>query len=236
MILKEEGEVFLSKTALIIGATGLVGGHLLELLIKCENYNKIVLLSRRPLPLADEKVQQHIVDFDQLDQYQLLFNDVDDVFCTLGTTMKKAKTKEQFVKIDFEYPLKVAKLAKQNGVQQFFIVTAMGANQHSRFFYNQVKGNVEAAIREVDLPALFIIRPSLILGERNEQRFGEDLGQKITKAFPFLFKGLLKKYQPNRAQDVAKAMINLALKDDVGTFVVDSSLIEKHKKNHNAYE
>ncbi len=216
------------KSALIIGATGLVGRHLLEQLLHNENYGRIVTITRRPLEFSHEKLEQHVIRLDELDQHKDLFA-VDIVFCTLGTTMKKAKTKEQFVKVDFDYPLVVAKLAKECEVSQFFIVTAMGANQHSPFFYNQVKGNVEAAIRELSLPTFYIIRPSLILGERDESRFGEDIGQKVTKAIPYLFKGPLERFKPNEAASIASAMLNLSLKNDIGTHIIESTLIEQYK-------
>jgi uncharacterized protein YbjT (DUF2867 family) len=216
------------KTALLIGATGLVGNELLKRIIDCDQYGKVVVLTRRTLAVKDEKLEQHIINFDELEMYEHLFN-VDTVFCTLGTTMKKAKSKQQFVKVDFDYPVKAAKFARNKGVRQFFLVTAMGANQSSPFFYNKVKGNVEAAIREMRFPTFYIIRPSLLLGNRDEGRFGEGVAQSLTKALPFLFKGPLQKYKPNQASDVASAMVNLSLKENEGMFTVESTLIEVNK-------
>lgn len=217
-----------TKKALVIGATGLVGGQLLQLLLRSDEYEKVISVSRHSLEIIDNKLEQQIIDFEQIDKYEDLF-EVDTIFCTLGTTMKKAKTKEKFVKVDFDYPLAVAKLAKQNEVRQFFLVSAMGADQHSRFFYNQVKGNIEAAIKEVNISAFYIIRPSLLLGKRTETRFAEDVSQAITKRLSFLFKGPLQKYKPNQARDVASAMYKLSLADKQGTFIIDSSLIEVNK-------
>lgn len=216
------------KSALIIGATGLVGHHLLECLLLSDEYEKVVTVTRRSLELTHEKLEQHVIILDELEQYEDIFA-VDTVFCTLGTTMKKAKTKEQFVKVDFEYPLQAAKLAKEKRVNQFFIVTAMGSNQHSPFFYSQVKGNVEAAIRELSLPTLYIIRPSLLLGDRKEARLGEDIGQKVTKMIPNLFKGPLERFKPNEGSSVASAMLNLSLKNEEGTHIIESRLIEQYK-------
>lgn len=213
------------KLALIIGATGLVGNELLQRLLRSKEYRKIITLTRRPLHSKDAKLEQHVVNFDNLEKYEELFH-VDTVFCALGTTMKKAKTKEQFIKVDFDYPLKAAELAKKQGVNQFFIVTAMGANQHSPFFYNQVKGNIEAALKGLQFPSLFIIRPSLLLGDRNESRFGEDIGQKLAKTLPILFKGPLQKYKPNQASAVANAIFKLSLTDKKGLVTAESSLIE----------
>jgi uncharacterized protein YbjT (DUF2867 family) len=214
-----------TKEALVIGATGLVGGQLLHLLLRSDQYQKVISVSRYSLEIIDNKLEQHIVDFEQLEKYEDLF-EVDTIFCALGTTMKKAKTKEQFVKVDFDYPLAVAKLAKQKKVHQFFLVSAMGADQHSRIFYNQVKGNIEAAIKEICFPTLYIIRPSLLLGKRTETRFAEGVSQVLTKRLLFLFKGPLQKYKPNHARAVASAMYKLSLSDKQGTFVIDSPLIE----------
>lgn len=217
-----------SKTALVVGGTGLVGSQLVQVLLSSDEYEKVISISRRALEVTDHKLEQHIVDFEQLEKYEQLFY-VDTIFCTLGTTMKKAKTKEKFVRVDFDYPLAIAKIAKKTGVQQFFLVTAMGANQHSRIFYNQVKGNIEAAINELSIPAFYIIRPSLLLGERAETRFAEDLSQAITNRLPSLFKGPLQKYKPNQAKAVASAMYKLSQANELGRFVIDSKGIEANK-------
>jgi uncharacterized protein YbjT (DUF2867 family) len=216
------------KTALLIGATGLVGNELLHRLLESEQYRKVVTLTRKQLGVVNEKLEQHVINFNDLDKYEDLFS-VDVVFCTLGTTMKKAKSKDNFVKVDFDYPVNAAKIAKRQGVSQFFIVTAMGANQHSSIFYNQVKGNVEAALRQLNFPSLYIIRPSLLLGKRDEGRFGEDIGQALTKTIPFMFKGPLEKYKPNQASDVANAIYKLSLKGESGTIIIESRQIEENK-------
>ncbi|MFN7250127.1 MAG: oxidoreductase [Anaerobacillus sp.] len=216
------------KTALLIGASGLVGNELLHRLLESEQYRKVVTLTRKQLDVVNKKLEQHVINFNELDKYEDLFS-VDVVFCTLGTTMKKAKSKENFVKVDFDYPVSAAKIAKRQGVMQFFIVTAMGANQHSSIFYNQVKGNVEAAIRQLNFPSLYIIRPSLLLGKRNESRFGEDIGQALTKTIPFMFKGPLEKYKPNQASDVANAIYKLSLKVESVTLIIESKQIEENK-------
>lgn len=214
------------KTALLIGASGLVGMELLKKLLECEQYEKVITVTRSPLAVVNEKLEQLVINFDDLDKCEKLFQ-VDTVFCTIGTTMKKAKTKKNFFRVDFEYPVKAAKLAREHGVSQFFIVTAMGANQHSPFFYNQVKGNVEEAIKELQFETLYIIRPSLLLGKRNENRFGEDLGKALSGTIPFLFKGPLQKIKPNKADAVADAMLKLSLKDQKGTYIIESLLIEE---------
>lgn len=218
-----------NKTALIIGATGLVGRHLLTYLLEGSEYKSVVALTRKKLEVDHEKLEQHLVDFDRLSDYHELFS-VDTVFCTLGTTMKVAKTKEQFVKVDFDYPFEAARLAKQSHVPQFFLVTAMGANQHSRFFYNQVKGNAEEAIKQLDFRNLYIIRPSLLVGERESKRLGEDFGQKLYHLFPNIFRGRLQKYKPNQGLDVAKVMYHLSLVAEEGTHIIESSAIENYKE------
>lgn len=216
------------KQALVVGGTGLVGKELVNLLLENQDYEKVITISRRQISLDHEKLEQYVMDLSQLETVQHLFS-VDTVFCTLGTTMKKAKSKQQFIKVDFDYPLHVAKLAKSMGVKQFFLVTAMGANQHSPFFYNQVKGNIESAVRCLQFPTFYIIRPSLLLGKRNEARLGEDVAQKVTRKLPYLFQGVLEKYKPNEGRDVAKAMYFLSLKQVIGTFVIESKDIEQIK-------
>ncbi|OIJ13424.1 hypothetical protein BKP37_10650 [Anaerobacillus alkalilacustris] len=217
------------KTALIFGATGLVGNELIKLLLQREEYYKIVSVSRRSVGLTHEKLKEYIVDFNKLEQYEKLFK-VDTVFCALGTTMKQAKTKEQFIKVDFDFPLKIAELAKENGVRQFFIITAMGANPKSKFFYNRVKGDVEGAIKELQLPSLYIVRPSLLLGNRKDNRLGEEIGQMIAVKLPFLFGGPFQKYKPNRSEDVARAMYNLSLNEQRGVYVIETSSLEDYNK------
>jgi uncharacterized protein YbjT (DUF2867 family) len=214
------------KSALVIGASGLIGKELVNILLQQDKYDKIHLLVRRPISIEDEVCVPHVVNFDELHTYHKLFN-VSDVFCCLGTTMKKAKSKEAFRKVDFEYPIEAAKLAKECGVEKFLIVTAMGANSKSLFFYNQVKGDVEETLRKLNLPSVHIFRPSLLLGEREEYRFGEQLAEKASVLFNAIMVGPLRPYRAIKAKKVAAAMAAVAHSNKTGTNVYLSHEIDR---------
>jgi uncharacterized protein YbjT (DUF2867 family) len=143
----------------------------------------------------------------------------DDVFCCLGTTIKQAKTKEAFRKIDFDYPLELATLLKANGATQFLLVSALGSDKNSRIFYNQVKGEVEEAIGKVGYTGYHIFRPSLLIGPRNEARAGENAAKTVYKIFGFLIPA---KYKGIESIKVARAMLNFAKEDKPGTFIHES--------------
>lgn len=153
------------KTALILGATGVVGTHLVKELSNSNNYKEIHLLTRREIESKEPNCEVHIVEFDNLVRYADLFN-VTDVFICLGTTIKKAKSKEAFRKVDYEFVIEAAKMAKASNVEKFLVITAMGANSKSKFFYSRVKGDVEGTLQQLELNSVHIFRPSLLLGER----------------------------------------------------------------------
>jgi uncharacterized protein YbjT (DUF2867 family) len=215
----------MAKKALIAGATGLIGKELLALLLENPHYEQVIALVRKPLPIQHKKLVQQLTDFDHLEEVSDLFRDAADVFCTLGTTIKAAKTKEAFRKVDFEYPVRLAQLAMQNGAQQFLIVTAMGANRESGIFYNQVKGQVEEELRGIGLPALHIFRPSLLLGERAESRLGEQTGSVLARVLTPLMVGGLRKYRPIHVKTVAQAMVATAQSHVKGLHVYSSEEI-----------
>ncbi|WP_413299198.1 oxidoreductase [Bacillus sp. 1P10SD] len=217
------------KTALVLGSSGLVGKELVETLIKQNTYNKIVLLVRRPIEIINTVCEPHVVDFDHLENEEVLFQ-VTDVFCCLGTTIKKAKTKEAFRKVDFDYPVEAAKLASKQGVEKFLIVTAMGANPKSHFFYNQVKGEVEEALNKLELPSLHIFRPSLLLGNREEFRFGEKIAAKASYIMNLFMVGPLKTYKAIEAKKVAAAMAEVASFEATGVHLYPSQEIERIAK------
>jgi uncharacterized protein YbjT (DUF2867 family) len=198
------------RTALVAGASGLVGGQLLQVLLENPAYGRVTALVRRPLPLSHPRLEQRAVDFDRLAEQAGAFQ-VDDVFCCLGTTIKKAGSQAAFRKVDYEYPVAMAQLAHQQDARQYLIVTAMGADARSRIFYNRVKGEVEQAVRSVGLPAVHVFRPSLLLGERQEARFGERVATVVSKAVTPLMGGGLRKYRPIAGRAVAEAMCRAAL-------------------------
>ncbi|MCS1350272.1 oxidoreductase [Mechercharimyces sp. CAU 1602] len=204
------------KSALIAGSTGLIGHHVMQTLIAHPQYKEVRVITRRPLPIEDPKVQVIQVDFAHLQDYKECFQ-VDEIYCCLGTTMKKAKTKEAFRQVDYKYPLQLAQLGKEMNTKRYLLVSSMGADPSSRFFYNQVKGELEQALEALHLPATHIFRPSLLLGKREEFRLGEEIGGLLAKGLGFAFQGPLKKYRPIQGETVAQAMVHTAQLDRTGT-------------------
>jgi uncharacterized protein YbjT (DUF2867 family) len=215
-----------NRTALLLGATGLVGEHCLDLLLQDDSYSQVITLGRKWLERDDTKLVQHVIEFDHLSDVASLIK-AQDVFCCLGTTIKTAGSQEAFRKVDFTYPVEIARMASENGAEQFLIVTALGANAKSSFFYNRVKGEVEDAVRELRFKSVQIFRPSLLLGERKESRFGEKVGEQFLKAFKFLLVGGLRKYRAIKASDVAHAMVRMAKARPVGVHVYESDRIKE---------
>ncbi|ASS74792.1 oxidoreductase [Tumebacillus algifaecis] len=210
-----------TKSALLVGASGLVGGELLTQLLHSDSYQKVTLFVRKPLPQSHPKLEQVVVDFDNLPTYSEHIH-VSDLFCCLGTTIKTAKTKEAFRKVDYEYPLELARLAKTHGVEKYLIISSIGANAKSSFFYNQVKGQIESDLRTLDLPSLHIFRPSILLGDRKEFRLGEQFGTVMSKSLTPL---LPRKYRPIHGRTVAAAMLQTALAGPGGVHIYESDRI-----------
>jgi uncharacterized protein YbjT (DUF2867 family) len=174
------------KRVLLAGATGLVGGACLRLLAQDGTVAQVHALVRRPLPDgADhrDRVVQHVTDFDALEKHPEWFR-CDHVICALGTTMRTAGSSAAFRRVDFEYPLAIAKLALAQGASHFLLVSSMGADIQSANFYYRVKGELEDALCALGYPALTIARPSLLLGERAEWRWGEELGKRVGGLLP----------------------------------------------------
>jgi uncharacterized protein YbjT (DUF2867 family) len=213
----------MARIALLAGATGLIGNHVLELLLADAAYVKVIALSRKPLVSKHTKLENVLVNIDEWSKLNLL--KADDVFCCLGTTIKQAKTKAAFRKVDFEYPVEVAKALKQNGATTFLLVTALGADKNSRIFYNQVKGEVEAAIGELAYTTTHVFRPSLLLGDRKEQRSGEDAAKVFYKIFGWL---IPQKYKGIEAAKVARAMVAEAKSGKQGLHVYESAVLQKY--------
>jgi len=194
---------------MLLGATGLTGGKVLQGLLGREEVSQVVALVRHKLPTLHDKLDQHEVDFDKLEDHAELF-DVDAIICCLGTTIKKAGSQEQFRKVDLGYPLKAGELGRSHGVRAFILMSAIGASSSSTIFYNRVKGELEDALRDLNYPYLSIYHPSLLLGDRKEQRTAEALGIKAMPLVNRLLIGPLDKYRGIEAQTVADAMVNEA--------------------------
>lgn len=212
------------RSALVVGASGLVGAHLLAHLLEDTAYGLVRALGRRPLKTAHPKLAEDLVDFDRLPDHADLFR-VNDVFCCLGTTIAKAGSREAFVKVDHTYPLAAARLAAAQGASQFLIVTAIGADVKSAFFYNRVKGQAEEDLKPLGMPALAIFRPSLLLGERQEVRPGEQIAGAAGRLLAPLMVGPLRKYRAIEAGDVATAMWRVARREAPGIHLFESDQI-----------
>ena len=212
-----------SRSCLILGATGLVGGHVLRFVLDDPEYAKVVVLARRSLGIDSAKLVEVVTDFDRPETYRA-HTAVDDVFSCLGTTIKKAGSQEAFRKVDFEYPVAVARAASAAGARQYLIVTAVGADSTSRVFYNRAKGEVEDALRAIAFPdGLKMFHPSLLLGDRDESRPAERAASVVMKATSGLFVGALKRYRAIDASQVARAMWKAARTEPAGTRVYEGA-------------
>ncbi|TXI70131.1 MAG: NAD-dependent epimerase/dehydratase family protein [Cyclobacteriaceae bacterium] len=212
------------KIALIAGSTGLIGNQLLSLLLNDDSYSVVKAISRKPLDITHPKLENIVLDFDQMAQHSGQLK-ADDVFCCLGTTIKKVKTKEKFRQVDFDYPLALARISKANGARQYLLVSALGADKKSSIFYNQVKGEVEEAIGEVAFTSFQIFRPSLLMGDRQENRSGEEAGKVFFKYFGFL---VPKKYKGIDSIKVARAMQAFAKIEKPGTHIHESAELQEY--------
>jgi uncharacterized protein YbjT (DUF2867 family) len=212
-----------SRSCLILGATGMVGGHLLRLLLDDPAYSSVAVLTRRTLGLTEPRLVEHVVDFDRPETYRA-HTKVDDVFCCLGTTIKKAGSQEAFRKVDLEYPIAIAQAAADAGAGQYLIVTAVGADPKSGIFYNRVKGEVEEALRGLPFArGVKIFRPSMLLGERGESRPAERVGVALMAAAAPLFVGGLRPYRAIDGRKVAHAMWKAATTEPHGTRVYEGA-------------
>jgi uncharacterized protein YbjT (DUF2867 family) len=215
-----------NKTALLFGATGLIGSRCLKSLIQHTSYSKIMVFSRKKIDISSPKLVQHIVNFEDIPNWSHLIKG-DDLFYCMGTTMLKAGNKTEFHKIDYHYAIDIAKAAVQNNVNQYLLVSSVGANAKSAFFYSQVKGELEDAVRELTFWAVHIFQPSVLLGERNENRFGEQVAGMIGKGLDAILGGVLTKYKPIEAVFVAQAMVNVAQGFQAGAFTYSSGQLQK---------
>lgn len=206
-------------TATVIGATGLIGSHLLQELLKDPHFDTVRILIRRPLDMTHPKLEKKIVDFNDNDSLLVALNDSDVVFCSVGTTQRKVKgDKAAYRKVDYDIAVKMARFCKMTGCEKFILVSAVGAGSSSRNFYLKLKGEVEEAVQSVGLHAVHIMRPSLLLGERKEFRLGEKMAALLMKFFSFLIPS---KYKAIHARDVARAMVAAAKSDTEGFFVYE---------------
>ena len=199
----------MEKTAIVLGATGLTGRHLVDELLRNNNYTKVSLFSRSKLGKVHAKLEEHLIDVLNLESHKEAFK-AHDVFCCIGTTKAKTPDKEKYKKIDYGIPVTAAKLAAKNGAECFVVISAMGADANSRIFYNRIKGEMEQDVMVANIPNIYIFRPALIVGDRKEKRIFENVAMQAFKLFNFILVGNLKKYRSVKSHNIAKAMMQVA--------------------------
>jgi uncharacterized protein YbjT (DUF2867 family) len=195
----------MGKTAILLGATGLTGGYLLNLLLETPEFESVLLFSRKSVNMVHPKLEEYLVDLLRFEDKTEFFKG-DVVFCCIGTTQAKTKDKELYKAIDYGIPVTAAKMAAKNGIECFLVISAMGASSSSSVFYNKTKGQMEEDVLKQEIAHTYILRPSLIGGDRNESRLGERIAQLLMGTFGFL---IPKKYRMIHPETIAKAMLTL---------------------------
>lgn len=216
----------MSNKAIIVGASGLIGSTLLDILLQQPDYDEVLIFVRSVLPLTHPKLRQLVVNFDELDRYSDEVNG-HAIFCCLGTTRKKTPDMAVYRKIDHDYPVQMAKLGKANGVEQYHLISAIGANAKSSNFYLKMKGEVEEDVKAVGLESTFIYEPSFIEGERKEYRPSEKIIKSIMKVANLLMLGSWRKYRSIHAHTIAMAMYKQSIKKQPGVFTYTFDQITK---------
>jgi uncharacterized protein YbjT (DUF2867 family) len=197
------------KTAIILGATGLCGSILLQILLNDNRYEKVKLFSRKAVGIRDEKLQEHLIDLLKLSDHESDFL-ADEVFCCIGTTRAKTPDKDLYRKIDYGIPVSAAALCKKNKIRTFVVISALGASAESSIFYNKLKGQMENALVSTGISKIHILKPSLIGGYREENRPGEWFAKKVFLVLNTLLVGPLRKYRSINPETIARCMVWLA--------------------------
>jgi uncharacterized protein YbjT (DUF2867 family) len=208
----------MNKTALLIGATGLVGNELLQQLLTHSGFDRIIVLGRRSTGKVHSKLTEHVIDFKNVEDWRGIVKG-DVVFSALGTTINKAGSREAQYIIDHNYQFEFAKAASDNSISTYILVSSAGADLNSRLFYSKMKGELERDVKELRFKSIYFIRPSLLTGDRKEYRLGEKIGFIVLKALNSI--GLLRKYKPVHAAVVAKAMINASMEARKGVTIAE---------------
>ena len=213
------------KTALVIGSSGLIGSHLVIQLLSNPNFEKVIVFNRRPCLILHPKIEEHLLDFNNLKAIEPYVKG-DVMFCTLGTTIKKAGSKEAFRLVDVVYPEQFAEMALHNQVKQFLIISSLGADLHSNNFYLKTKGEIETFLQNSAFKSVSILRPSLLLGDRKEFRLGEKTASYVLPVLSLFLIGPFKKYRAIEAKTVAKAMLEIALQNKSGFNIYPSDELQ----------
>jgi len=211
-------KLIVSKKAIIAGASGLIGSKLLNILLLHPDYDEVLILVRKELPVQHKKLVQLVIDFERLEEHSGWITG-HALFCCLGSTKKKTPDLAVYRKIDHDYPVKMAQLAKQNNVDQYHLVSAVGADSSSSNFYTKMKGETEEAMQAAGLKCLHIYEPSLLTGDRKEYRLTEKIAAVLMKVIGPMLLGSLKKYRSIPAETVAMAMYKQSLKNESGVFI-----------------
>ena len=214
-----------TRTAVVFGATGMVGNILLEELINSNDYSAIKIFVRESTGISEPKVEEIITDFSNPAGYSPKIKG-DDLFICLGTTIKKAGSVENMEKIDRDLPIQIAGLARNNGLKNVAVVSSIGASKTSRNYYLRIKGEMETGILKLNFDNTAIVRPSMLLGERKEKRRGETVGKVVMKTFQPVLIGKLLKYRAIHPRDVARAMI-LIIQKKRGKNIFESDELQK---------
>lgn len=214
-------------TALLAGATGLVGRYCLQYLLDDPFYDSVVVLARKPAVVQHAKLIWYLVDFDRLQNHHHLLR-ADHIFCCLGTTLRAAGSRGAFRRVDFEYPGEIARRGRESGAQKYLLVSAMTANPQSPIFYNRIKGETEKMIGDLGFPTVGIFRPSFLVGNRSEIRLGEIMGGTLLRLLSPFLSGKAAKYKPVHAGCVARAMVEIAKSDLSGFHIFKSDQIRKY--------
>ena len=213
------------KTAILLGATGLTGSILLKKLLKDDRYDKIKIFSRRAVDISHPKIEEYLIDLFELEAHQEKFTG-DEVFCCIGTTKKKTPDDEVYRKVDYGIPVTAAKLARQNGMKRFLVISALGADPQSSFFYNPLKGEMEQDVLAQEIPQTYIFQPSLIRGRREESRPFEKAWKNVMAVGDHLLIGPARKYRSIHANSIAKAMIYVANNKYMGSRIKSKEIEE----------
>jgi len=214
------------RKALIVGATGLIGGFCLQAILNDPVYSHVTAIVRKPLITTHRKLKTIITKSNPNFEKELAKIQAQDVYCCLGTTIKKAGSQAAFKQVDFSLVVLTADQMRKQGAEQFVVISSMGADPNSKVFYLRIKGEMEQALQQLDYPCLRIIRPSLLLGPRKEFRPVEKIGVLLTPVLKPLMFGSLKKYLPVEAEKVAKFMVRIASEKQIsGVHVYESVLL-----------